>query len=138
MPGSEKNEKIKIIKKLIDIYEVTEEELMLLERDQDYHIHLNFAIAFITSAISASLTVLVESLSANTMSVFTGIIFSGYILGAMMLVLWYRKRSKFTNTINRIRQRRIRQIKEQEMELKKDLVVEMGLEKDLKEIEEMV
>lgn len=90
------------------IYKVTEDELILLEKGSNGSLYLNVAIAFLTSALSATLAYLqldIESLAVSTLSALIGVMFSGYIMGGLLIFMWSRSESNAKEVLNKIRAR---------------------------------
>lgn len=88
------------------LYEITENELDIIERGSPSSAYLNFAIFLITLGISflvSLLTVDIQSLFKFTVFVVISVI--GFAIGSFLLYLWYRNRSSFSEVIDKIRSR---------------------------------
>lgn len=99
----------KIVRGQVDslsIFEITDYELELLEQGSPNSIFLNFAVFFISIATSFFITLLtVDISSVKLFSVFVILTVIGFFAGLLLLVLWYRTRSKIRNLIKRIKAR---------------------------------
>lgn len=85
----------------ITIYDITESELEILERDSS-DISLNFAIFCLSWAISFLIALLTATLSDKARATFIGLIISGFILGVFFLVFFfknYKSKSKVARDI---------------------------------------
>ncbi len=88
------------------IYPVTEDELKVLEIGSDSSIYLNFAIALITSAISALIAfITVKDLSLKSNAIIFSIIFIGFIGGILLIILWDRSNKSNNSILKKIRAR---------------------------------
>jgi hypothetical protein len=86
------------------IYEVSENELDLLVQGAPNSIHLNFAIALLSMAVSfiiALTTTTIESL--RTFTVFVVLAVVGSVGGLLLLVLWYRGNKSVSDLIETIK-----------------------------------
>src|SRR5205085_2900493 len=90
----------------LTIYEVEESELSLLERGSPESIHLNFAIAFLTTAIALFAALYTATIpDIKTFTVFVVIAVVGLIAGVVLLCLWWRSRTSVRDQIATIRNR---------------------------------
>lgn len=90
----------------VDLYEVKEDELILLERGSDADIYFNFFIALITIAISTTATLVSATFNARIYeTIFILITIVGYILGLFFFFLWRRHRRRVSRIIQTIRNR---------------------------------
>jgi hypothetical protein len=92
----------------LTLYEVSEEELEIIERGTPDSIYLNFAI-FLLSIASAFLISLLTGDFQNKQSAFTIFIVItvvGFLGGGFLLLLWLRTRSSLNDVIKRIKQRK--------------------------------
>jgi hypothetical protein len=90
----------------LNIYEVSEEELELLERGSPESLFLNFALILLSTAISLLITLLTADISSDRVF-YVFVIFTviGFIGGAVLLVLWLWYRQSTTNVFEQIRRR---------------------------------
>lgn len=88
------------------IYEVTEEELLILENGSDGSIYLNFAIALLTSSLSAFIAFLtVENLSSKAFALIFSVMIFGFILGVLLLIVSSRYKGHNNKILIKIRKR---------------------------------
>lgn len=90
----------------ICIYDVTEDELEILEKGSPSSLYLNFSLFLISAATSflASLF-FTEIPSIKTFTVFVIVTVVGFVLGFILLVLWYRDFRSSNSVAKRIRDR---------------------------------
>ena len=102
-------ESIRIIRGRVDsmlVYEVTENELFTLEKGNPNAIFLNFSIFLNSIATSFLIALLTTTIpSERTFIVFTIITVVGYIIGILLLILWYRGRHSVAELIRTIKSR---------------------------------
>ncbi len=102
-------ESIRIIRGRVDymvVYEVTENELSTLEKGNPNTIFLNFAIFLLSIASSFLIALLTTTIQSDrTFIIFTIITVVGYIIGILLLILWYRGRHSVAELIRSIRNR---------------------------------
>ena len=90
----------------IKIYPVTEDELKILKNGFDGSIYLNFAIAILTSSLSALLVILtVENLSFRIQAFIDSIMFFGFIIGFLLLFVWHKKSNNSNDILKKIKAR---------------------------------
>lgn len=90
----------------LTIYEVSEFELDTLERGSPDSIFLNIAIALLSSAISLLVTLLTTTIeSMRTFVVFVVCVVVGFVIGVILLILWWRSHSSVSDYIKTIRNR---------------------------------
>lgn len=108
---SESGEKIKIIRGKLDsltVYDVTENELIVLERGSDATIWFNFFIG----TISIAVTMLVSLFTANwdgreiAFIVFICVSILFAVIATICFVFWFKERGQHKTTIDAIRKRR--------------------------------
>lgn len=93
----------------IDIFEVTENELNLLEKGTDSDLYLQFSIALLS--IFVSLTVCFFSSTFENDKVLNGFVCVDavcFIIGMILLVLWHRNRKGKAEIIEGIKNRKKR------------------------------
>lgn len=94
----------------VKIFEVTESELEIIAKGSPNSIYLNFAIFLLSIAASSLITLLsvkIESITVLCIFIITCAL--GFLLGGLLLILWYRNRNDFTKIITKIRDRLKRQ-----------------------------
>jgi hypothetical protein len=83
----------------LSIYEVTDNELEILEKGSPSSIYLNFSLFLLSTGFSfltIVLTIDITSIKIFTSFVLIGII--GIILGVVLLALWYRESNSNTTS----------------------------------------
>lgn len=110
MPDQNQNESLIRVRRgevdSICIYDVTEDELETLEKGSPSSLYLNFSL-FLVSAASSFLVSLLfgGELSTNVFIVFVVVTVVGFVVGIVLLVLWYRDFRSSTSVGKRIRNR---------------------------------
>ncbi|MCK4241416.1 MAG: hypothetical protein KAX30_07310 [Candidatus Atribacteria bacterium] len=106
--NTSKNE-IRIVRGKFDslsIYDVTDNELELLEKGSPSSTYLNFAIFLLSVGFSFLISLLTVDINSikiyTTYAIFTVI---GIIAGIILLVLWYREHSATSEVIKKIKER---------------------------------
>lgn len=106
------NDSIKVEKgkvKFLTIFEVTEEELFLLEKGTNSSIFLNLAIACLTSGISSSIVFFINLSNPNLTTIALGLIFGvmlfGIFGGLVSLFIWKKNKTNIKIILNKIRER---------------------------------
>lgn len=90
----------------ICVYQVTEFELETLEKGSPSSLYLNFAITFITTALSFFITLIsTEIKSERLFNVFVIVSVVGFALGIFLLVLWYKAYRSSSSVANKIKNR---------------------------------
>ena len=90
----------------LNIYEVTEDELERLETGGSDSIFLNFAIFTLSIAISFLITLFTTRIeSERTYNTFLVITIVGFILGIILILVWWKSRSSIKGLIRKIRER---------------------------------
>jgi hypothetical protein len=91
----------------VDLYEIKDNELDLLERGSPVGLYLNFAIFLLSIAFSAlaGLCTTTTFKYAIAQTVFIVVMVIGFLLGALLLILWFRGRKDVAEVIGRIRGR---------------------------------
>jgi len=90
----------------LTLFEVTDGELQTLERGSPNSVFLNFAIFFISSAVSFLITLLTVAIESNrTFTAFLVFTVLFGIAGVVLLVLWWRTRNEVSEALKAIRQR---------------------------------
>jgi len=91
-----------------NIYEVTEDELIALEKNSEDSLYLNFALVLLTSALSTLVSYLFidsSDLSIPTLCFLYCIIGIGFFGGSFLMILWNNKRAYKTKVLRRVRER---------------------------------
>jgi len=90
----------------LTIYEVTEAELEAIESGSPNSNFLNFGIALISVAISFATTLLtVEIKDIKLFTVFTLMTIVGFVVGGILIFMWYRTKSNIELIFKKIRDR---------------------------------
>lgn len=91
--------------KELTLYDVEESELELLAQGSPDSLYLNFAIFLLSAAVSFLTALLTAVLSDRIFTVFVVITCLGFIVGALLLVIWLKKRRSISALIRKIRDR---------------------------------
>ena len=91
----------------VDLYEIKDSELDLLEKGSPAGLYLNFAIFLVSIAFSAlaALCTTTTFKYAIMQTVFVVVMVVGFLMGALLLILWYRGRGDVAEVIRGIRNR---------------------------------
>ena len=91
----------------LTIYEVTEGELETIERGSPNSTFFNIGIALLTTASSFLVTLFTVELSQkpNLFIVFTLITIVGFIVGGILMILWWRTKNDVDIVLKRIKDR---------------------------------
>lgn len=90
----------------LTIYEVEESELFILERGSPDSIFLNIAVALLSLAASFTVALLTTTIpSTRIYIVFVVVASIGYVVGAVLCVVWWRSRCSVNNCVKAIRKR---------------------------------
>lgn len=90
----------------LTIYELSENELEVLEKGSPSSTILNFSIFLLSIAISFLVSLLTTTITDNRVYVtFLVITIIGFILGILFLIVWFQKYRSSTNIANQIRNR---------------------------------
>lgn len=87
------------------LFEVTEQELDILERGSPSALQLNFSIALLSVAASFLITLFTQELTGKTYDVFVMVAVVGFVVGVYLMLTWARHRASVSETIKRIRGR---------------------------------
>lgn len=90
----------------VDLYEIKDSELDLLERGCPAGIQLNFAVFLLSLAftsIASMATATFNSATAKTVFIVMAVV--GILMGAYLLICWWRTRSSVTAVVRIIRSR---------------------------------
>ena len=90
----------------LTLFEITDYELDVLSRGSPSSIFINFAIFFLSTAISFLIALLTVTITSDRVfQVFVIIVVLGFISGGVLFCLWLRNRKAMSAIIKRIRQR---------------------------------
>lgn len=90
----------------LTLYEITESELDGLEQGSPASLHLNFAIFFISIALSFLVVLLTTTIpSIRTYCFFVIVVVVGFAAGGVLGVLWLKERKSASVLVQRIRRR---------------------------------
>lgn len=90
----------------LSLYEVTEYELNVLEEGSPSSTLLNFAIFFISVALSFLTALLTSSPSSDRIfAVFVVLVVAGFGGGVVLLTLWWRARTRVDVVVEKIKER---------------------------------
>lgn len=90
----------------LTIYEISEEELKVLESGSPVSLHLNFAIFLISVAISFATTLATATFETDRMyTVFVVILVISSLIGAFLLILWFKERKTGSYIAESVRNR---------------------------------
>jgi hypothetical protein len=90
----------------LNIYELSEEELELLERGSPDSLFLNFAVFLLSTAISLLIALFTTEISSDRVfNVFVIFTLLGFLGGTVLLVLWRWYRKSTTKIFEQIRRR---------------------------------
>jgi len=90
----------------LSLFEITDYELELLEQGSPNAIYLNFAIFFVSIAISfLSALLTVEIKSQNIFTIFVVLTVVGFSVGGILIILWIKTRTKLSALLLKIKAR---------------------------------
>lgn len=90
----------------LTIYEVSESELKLLERGAPDSIYLNFSIFLLSAALAFTISLLTTEIeSERVFTIFLVFTVIGYVIGTVLVALWYRNRASVSDCVQTIRDR---------------------------------
>lgn len=91
----------------LELFDVSENELTIIERGSPSSTYLNFAIFLLSIAISFLTTLLTVDLkgSQTLFTVFTVISVLGFMVGLLLIIIWYRSKNEFDEVLKKIRDR---------------------------------
>ena len=100
---------VKIVRGRVDslsLYEITDNELDVLERGSPNSIYLNFGIFLLSIGISFLTALLSTDIqSPNTFTVFVLLSLIGILGGIFLILLWHRTKREVTNVVKKIKER---------------------------------
>jgi len=91
----------------LELFDVSENELTIIERGSPSSTYLNFAIFLLSIAISFLTTLLTVDLKENQtlFTVFTVICVLGFMVGLFLIIIWHRSKNEFDEVLKKIRDR---------------------------------
>ena len=90
----------------LTIFEVEESELLILERGAPDSILLNIAVGLLTLALTLTATLIIAAFpSARVWTVFLAVAVIGYMVGLILILIWWRSRVSVSACVQNIRQR---------------------------------
>ncbi len=90
----------------LSLFEITDYELELLEQGSPNTIYLNFAVFFISIACSFFVTLLTVTITSQSIfTIFVVLTVVGFSVGGVLLLLWFRTRSKMSVLVRKIKAR---------------------------------
>lgn len=91
----------------ITLYEITDYELDTLKKGSPTSIYLNFSIFLLSTAISFLITLITGSYQSTSIEfvIFTIICVVGFIVGIILLILWFRNKSDMKDLCDKIENR---------------------------------
>ena len=91
---------------ILTIYEISEAELNTLEKGSPDSTYLNISIALISSAFAFSGSLLLTNIESDVvLFLFVALIVVGFVVGGVLLVLWYKSKSSVSDCIDSIKRR---------------------------------
>ena len=112
-PKNEKSsdEKQLIIKRgrvgSLSIYEIKEDELNTIEKGSTTSLYLNFSIFLLSIAASFLIALLTSDFTNKlfTFTIFCVVMAVGFIIGLILLMIWFKVKDEFKEVIKTIKQR---------------------------------
>jgi len=99
----------KIVRGQVDslsLFEITDYELELLAQGGPNSIYINFAIFFFSIALSFFTTLLTVQIdSQKVFTVFVVLTVVGFAVGSVLMVLWFRTRTRISTLVTKIKAR---------------------------------
>ena len=110
LPEQSSEEPLPIVRRArlqrLTIYEVEESELLILERGGFGSIYINVSIALLSLAIGLTATLSAADFpSDRTWLLFLVVTVVGYVVGATLLLIWWRSRKSISDCVREIRRR---------------------------------
>ncbi len=87
------------------LFEITEQELDILESGSPGSHQLNFGIGLFSIAVSFLVALFTSNPSSKVFTVFVVITVVGLAMGVYLLIAWWRHRASVSGTVRRIRGR---------------------------------
>ena len=89
----------------LTIYEVEESELDVLAKGSPDSLFLTFSIFLITMATSFLIALLTAQVTAKTFVVFVLLTVVGFVVGLILLALWFKRRKGVPDLVSKIKKR---------------------------------
>ena len=90
----------------LTIYEISEDELSILENGSPDSVYLSISIAFLSAAISCSVAApSIQIESPKLLIAFVSFIVLSYIAGGVLMVLWLKSKNSVSACVRKIRNR---------------------------------
>jgi len=90
----------------LTIYEVSDSELLTLERGSPHSMYLNFALSLFSMAISFLITLLTVPIPSEKKYVcFLLLVIVGFVAGSILIAVWFTTRRSMSQLVRTIRQR---------------------------------
>jgi NADH:ubiquinone oxidoreductase subunit K len=100
---------IRIVRGRVDsvsVYEITENELSILENGTPSSIYLNFAVFLLSVAVSFLVALLTTNIESNRVfTIFVVVTAVGAISGLLLLFVWYRSHRSLSDIVSKIKSR---------------------------------
>lgn len=89
------------------IYDITEGELDTIKKGSPNSLYLNFSIFLLSTAISFLISLITNDYSNRLTAfiIFTIITAVGFVLGILLIIMWFRTKNEFDETIKKIKNR---------------------------------
>lgn len=91
----------------LSLYEITDYELEQLSQGAPSSTYLNFSIFFLSVAIAFLTTLLTVNITDRIFTVFVLITIVGFSFGVVLLILWFRTRTRISKLVEKIKARAI-------------------------------
>lgn len=90
----------------LTIYEISEEELLIIEKGSPDSIYLTISIALISFAMAIFCSLLVTDIKSSiVMTLYIVIVVVGFVVGGIMLLLWNKSKDSVSICVANIRRR---------------------------------
>ena len=91
----------------LNIFEIREDELNTIEKGSTTSLFLNFSIFLLSIAASFLIALLTSDFKEKllTFTIFCVVTAVGFVIGLILLILWFREKDEFKEVIKTIRQR---------------------------------
>lgn len=90
----------------VSLYEITDRELELLEQGSANPICLNFAVFFISVAVTLLTTLATVRIDSTLLFIVFAVVTTvGFAGGGALLILWFHSRSRLRDVVERIKAR---------------------------------
>ncbi len=100
----------------LDLYEITEDELNILEHGSPGSLYLLFSTFLLSMAISFFVSLLTTKIESDRLfMVFVSVTILGFIIGIILLILWVKEYRSSTSVAHKIRERMKDELKNEEL-----------------------